>query len=188
MSRHSGKWRLRDKIYSLRSFAGSISGVAAVEFSLGALPLIALLFAGLEIGLFHFYSSQLQLAAEIASRELMTGMLATDTTLQQFIDQKLCYAGGPLKNLLDCSQLRVDISSPATWATADVTNNYSGFRNDLRSIITPPQPGAIGIVRVGYPLPEFAGLIGGGQTGVVYHNGKRVRMIMGIAAFRVEKP
>lgn len=170
-----------------RDFPGSASGAAAVEFALIALPFFALLFASLEIGLFYFFSSQLQMAAELASRELMTGSFASGTTVQKFIDDKLCQSGGLLKGLLDCSKLRVDIGSPDTWSKADVSNNYSGFNNNLQATINPPAPGRIGILRIGYPLPEFAGLIGAGDTGIVTLNGERVRMIMGIAAFRVER-
>ena len=186
MLAHFSEISMRDKVFSLCRFARNEAGVAAVEFALVALPLFALLFAIMEIGLFHFYSSNLQMAAEIASRELMIGSLAPQTTLQTFIDEKLCYTGGPLKSLFDCSKLRVEIDSPESWEKADVTNDYNAFGNNLEAIIDPPAPGRIGIVRIGYPLPELAGLIGAGNTGIVTLNGQRVRMIMGLAAFRVE--
>ena len=187
MSTHDSKISWRDKIFFRSRFARNESGVAAVEFALVALPLFALLFAIMEIGLIHFYSSNLQMAAEIASRELMLGALAPQTTLQKFIDEKLCYTGGPLKSLFDCSKLRVEIDSPESWETSDTKNNYNAFSNNLNAIIDPPAPGRIGIVRIGYPLPEFAGLIGAGDIGIVNFNGQRVRMIMGLAAFRVER-
>lgn len=187
MPAHKSNSRHRRRDISGLDFPHSVSGAAAVEFALIALPFFALLFASLEIGLFYFYSSQLQMAAELASRELMTGSFASGTTVQKFIDDKLCLSGGLLKGLLDCSKLRVDIGSPDTWSNADVSNNYSGFNNNLQATINPPAPGRIGILRIGYPLPEFAGLIGVGDTGIVTLNGERVRMIMGIAAFRVER-
>ena len=168
-------------------FARSASGAAALEFALVALPFFALLFATLEIGLFYFFSSQLQMAAELASRELLTGSLASGTTVQQFIDNKLCQSGGLLNGLLDCSKLRVEIGSPDNWSAADASNDYSGLNDDPAALINPATAGRISILRIGYPLPEFAGLIGASNTGVVVHNGQRVRMIMGIAAFRVER-
>lgn len=178
-------WRRRH--YSSTDFARSASGAAALEFALVALPFFTLLFATLEIGLFYFYSSQLQMAAEIASRELLTGSLASGTTVQQFIDNKLCQSGGLLNGLLDCSKLRVEIGRPDNWSAADVSNDYAGLDDNRTALINPAAAGSISILRIGYPLPEFAGLIGAPNTGVVEHNGQRVRMIMGIAAFRVER-
>lgn len=176
-------WRLRQS-----SFPRNTSGAAAIEFALIAIPFFALLFATLEIGLFHFYSSQLQMAAELASRELMTGSLASGTTLQKFVDTKLCQKGGLLGVFANCNDLlRVDIGSPDSWKSADVANNYLGYGNDRQKVIVPPAPGRIGVLRIGYPLPEFGGFIGAEQTGVVTYNGQRVRMIIGVAAFRVEK-
>lgn len=187
MTANNSKSRHPRRNRSVSDFSRSASGAAALEFALIALPFFALLFATLEIGLFYFFSSQLQMAAELASRELMTGSYASGTTVQKFIDDKLCQSGGLLRGLLDCSKLRVDIGSPDTWSKADVSNNYTGFDNNLQATINPPAPGRIGILRIGYPLPEFAGLIGAGDTGIVTLNGERVRMIMGIAAFRVER-
>ncbi len=172
---------------SENDFARSASGAAALEFALVALPFFALLFATLEIGLFYFYSNQLQMAAEIASRELLTGSLASGTTVQKFIDEKLCQNGGLLNGLLDCSKLRVEIGRPDNWSAADVSNNYAGLDDDRTALVNPAAAGRISILRIGYPLPEFAGLIGAENTGIVVHNGQRVRMIMGIAAFRVER-
>lgn len=187
MSDHGSKSPRRRGNISGRNFPRNASGAVALEFAIVALPFFALLFATLEIGLFYFFSSQLQMAAELASRDLMTGSLASGTTLQKFIDDKLCHSGGLLNGLLDCTKLRVDIGSPDTWSNADVSNNYSDLGNDRQATISPPAPGRIGILRIGYPLPEFGGLIGAGDTGIVNLNGERVRMIMGIAAFRVEK-
>lgn len=179
------RWRRRHCCGN--DFVRSASGAAALEFALVALPFFALLFATLEIGLFYFFSNQLQLAAEIASRELLTGSLASGTTVQQFIDDKLCQSGGLLNGLLDCSKLRVEIGSPDNWSAADVSNDYAGLNDNRTASINPAAAGRISILRIGYPLPEFAGLIGAQNTGVVVHNGQRVRMIMGIAAFRVER-
>lgn len=187
MSLHVSITRRRTGVNPGRHFARCASGAAALEFALVAIPFFALLFSMLEVGLFYFYSSQLQMAAELASRDLMMASLAPATTAQKFIDEKLCQKGGLLGALLDCSKLRIDIGSPDSWKSADVINNYNGFSDDRQATINPPAPGRIGILRIGYPLPEFGGFIGADQTGVVDDKGERVRMIMGIAAFRVEK-
>lgn len=172
----------------------NVSGAAAVEFALIAIPFLGLLFAIMQIGLFFFYSSMLQTATEIASRNIMTGALAQTTTVQSFVTNELCRKGGLLKGLLDCSKLRVEIGSPESWGVADVANEYLNLNADRQASLNPPAPGRIAILRVGYPLPEFFGLFGVDASGDVktitegtqIYDGNRVRMIMGIVAFRVE--
>jgi len=66
---------------------------------------------------------------------------------------------------------------------------------DRQALANPPAAGRIGILRVGYPKPVFFNLFGIGDDheikqiteGTTIEGGRRVRMIMGIAAFRVER-
>ena len=103
--------------------------------------------------------------------------------------------GGALHGLFNCSKVRVDIGSPDKWNAANMANEYESLKADRAAALNPPAPGRIAILRVGYPLPEFAGLFGVDSSGefkqitegTQMHDGRRVRMIMGIAAFRVEQ-
>lgn len=189
------KMRWRMKRLNGEDFTRNASGVAALEFAFIVVPFLGLLFAIMQIGLFFFYTSQIQMAAEIASRKIMTGTIAQGETVNSFITSELCQRGGLLNGLFDCSKLRVDIGSPDSWNGADMANEYENLNADRAAALNPPAPGRIAILRVGYPLPEFFSLFGidsSGEArqiteGTQIYNGKRVRMIMGIAAFRVEQ-
>jgi len=61
------KLRAREGTSAGRNFARNISGVAAIEFALIAVPFFGVLFAVMGIGLFFFYASTLQMATELAS-------------------------------------------------------------------------------------------------------------------------
>lgn len=178
-----------------RNFTRNVSGVAAIEFALVSVPFFGVLFAVMEIGLFFFYASTLQMATELASRKIMAGTLSPETTVESFINSELCQNKRLLKGLFDCSKIRVDIGSPNSWSAADVANDYENLNADRKALANPPAPGRIGILRVGYPKPVFFNLFGIGDDheikqiteGTTIEGGRRVRMIMGIAAFRVER-
>gem|GEM_PF-312984 len=189
------KLRAREGTSAGRNFARNISGVAAIEFALVAVPFFGVLFAVMEIGLFFFYASTLQMATELASRKIMAGTLSPETTVESFIGNELCKPKGLLKGLFDCSKIRVDIGSPDSWNAADVAKDYENLNADRQALANPPAAGRIGILRVGYPKPVFFNLFGIGDDheikqiteGTTIEGGRRVRMIMGIAAFRVER-
>ncbi len=187
MSTQDLKSRQRSTRVSGSDFACNSSGSAAAELALIAIPFFGIIFTIFEIGLFYFFSSRLQIAAELSSRDLMTGSLAPGTTVEKFIETKLCQSGGPLYGLMDCAKLRIDVSNPHNWKSADVSNNTSAFGTNRQAVIVPPAAGGIGILRIGYPLPKYFGFMGVGNTKDVKFNDGPVRMIMGIAAFRVEK-
>lgn len=195
MSVHVSKTLWRRQWLNRRDFTGNASGAAALEFALIAIPFLSLLFAIMQIGLFFFYTSRLQMAAEISSRKIMTGSIVQGTTVQSFIANELCQDGGALHGLFDCSKVRVDIGSPDSWNVANIANEYARLKADRAASLNPPAPGRIAILRVGYPLPEFFSLFGVDSSGEVQqitegtqiHEGQRVRMIMGTAAFRVEQ-
>lgn len=195
MSAHVSKTRWRRKYFSGPDFARDASGAAAIEFAFVAIPFFGLLFAIMHIGLFFFYATQLQTATEMASRKIMTGTIAKGATIENFVASELCQSGGLLSGLFDCSKLRVDIGSPDSWNDANMANEYTKLNADRAAPLNPPAPGRIAILRVGYPLPEFFSLFGIDESGGVkhitegteIHDGERVRMIMGLAAFRVEK-
>ena len=195
MVNHMSKCRSSETGSTWRAFATSVSGAAAIEFAMVSIPFFGALFAIMEISLFFFYASTLQMATELASRKIMTGTLAQATTVESFIASELCHDKGILKVMFDCSKLRIDVGAPDSWRAANVANEYENLGADRAASVNPPAPGRIGILRVGYPKPVFFNLFGIDESGGVkqitegttMEGGRRVRMIMGIAAFRVEK-
>ena len=125
-----------------------------------SIPFFGALFAIMEISLFFFYASTLQMATELASRKIMTGTLAQATTVESFIASELCHDKGILKVMFDCSKLRIDVGAPDSWRAANVANEYENLGADRAAPVNPPAPGRIGILRVGYPKPVFFNLFG----------------------------
>ena len=167
------------------SFARDCRGVTSVEFSLIIAPFLMFFGATLEIGNLYYSSQMLQLAAESIGRPIRTNRMDSGATLGALIGAKLCARnGGLLDGSFDCDKIRVDIRSPDEWSQADMSNNY-GAMQKATDAVAPPAPGRIAIVRVGYPLPQIfnISLFPGAATGP---NGKPVRMIAGVSAFRVE--
>lgn len=168
------------------SFRLDNRGTTAVEFAILIIPFLMFFAAIVEIGHLYYSAQMLQLAADSIGRPIRTSSLAAGTTLGALIEERLCSnSGGMLRGSFRCEMIRVDIRSPADWRSADMTNNYAGMDQARENVIIPPGPGQIAIVRVGYPLPELlnSNLFRNSTTGA---NGPIVRMISGVAAFRVE--
>lgn len=167
------------------AFAHNRSGVTSVEFSLIILPFLMFFGTVLEIGNLYCSSQMLQLAAERIGRPIRTNSRASGATLGALIGATLCGRnGGLLDGSFDCDKIRVDIRSPDDWSHADMSNNYGAMQKSTDAVAQ-PAPGRIAIVRVGYPLPQIFNfsLFPGATTDP---NGKPVRMIAGVSAFRVE--
>jgi len=168
------------------SFRLDNRGATAVEFSIVIIPFLMFLSAIIEIGHLYYSAQMLQIAADSIGRPVRTSTLAAGTTIGALIEERLCSrTGGMLRGSFQCDKIRVDIRSPADWRSANMANDYNGMDQTRVSVIAPPGPGQIAIVRVGYPLPEFLNFnfFPGATTDA---GGRTVRMISGVAAFRVE--
>lgn len=167
------------------SFRNDCSGSTAIEFSMLIIPALMFFAAVVEIGYLYYASQKVQLAADSVGRPIRTSSLAPVRNIGDLISQKLCSnQGGMLKGIFDCSKIRVDVRSPEDWQSADMSNDYDNMQTPTDSLSL-PAPGKIAIVRVGYPLPDFLGFNlfpGSARDG----NGRPVRMISGVSAFRVE--
>ena len=88
----------------LRAEAGSV----AVEFASAVVPLLAFVFAILQVALYHFALQSLDAATRSASREIMLGRAhAKAPTVDQFRTALLCPA---LQMPLDCAKVTVSVT------------------------------------------------------------------------------
>lgn len=168
-----------------RVFRKDCDGSTAIEFPFVILPFLMFFVASVELGQLYFASQKLQQAAESLGRPIRTSTPVDFTSTRELIRQSLCSnEGGPLRGFFDCDKIRVDIRSPSDWSGAEMSNDYDKMQRE-GDALSLPEPGRIAIVRVGYPLPDFLNFnfFPGSSTD---GNGRPVRMIAGVAAFRVE--
>ena len=133
----------------LRRFASDRSGVTAIEFSLVAMPFLAIICAVFEIGFYDFQNEMLANSVNLAARAMLTGNLQTAgvTSSQAFVNQYIC---PNLPTSFTCANLIVDVRSTTTFAAGDTTKDiYNSSTNEF----CPGQPGQIMVLRVAYPLP-----------------------------------
>ena len=97
---------------SVRRFARSRSGVAAVEFALVALPFFAILFSLVETGMVFIGDTTLQNAVKRAAREVRTGQAADQGFDLAAFRTALC------KNsiMFDCAKFKIDLKSYAKYS------------------------------------------------------------------------
>jgi len=179
-----------------RAFLADRKATTAVEFAMIAVPFIGLIGAVFETGAVYFKTAQLQQVTETVSRNVLTYSLTTPYTNNQFRDTFVC---PKLVTLFTCGNIMVDISSPATWSSANTANDfYSTYvsLNKGAATIAMPAKGQIAIVRIAYPLPQMMAILTGGifagqsvsqtHSGQVQYNGGWNHMLLGVFAFRVE--
>ncbi len=144
----------------LASFAANRRGIAAVEFSLVALPFFALLFVIFQVGIVYLADNELETATEKASRQLLTGQVqSAGLTASQFISV-VCQN---LPVLFQCSGVMVDLEDVSSFASANtsaptltynaqgqVTNNWQFQIGGAGSIL---------VLRVMYQFPVYLGPI-----------------------------
>lgn len=186
-----------------KRFLADVRGTTAIEFAMISVPFFGLIGAIFETGSVYFRNAQLQLTAESASRAVLTHSTAANITYQQFIDNNVCtwqasgtVKPGTLSKMFDCSQIMVDIRSPANWGASDMTNDVYNAPNPRSAVINMPVAGQIAIVRILYPTTVLLGMLGGSnitgssftqiRKGQTSYSGAWTWMLMGVAAFRVE--
>lgn len=197
--------RMRRNAKAPSRFLTDRSGATMVEFAMIAVPFIGLISAIFETGNVYFKTSQLQVATETASRNVLVHSAANGMTYQQFINNYVCTHGtngtvqpGTLGMMFDCSKVLVNIAPVASWG-GSYSNNFYTNPNAGNAVITMPPPGTIAVVQVVYPVSSVAAVLSGGvfkgqsvnviRSGQVQYSGNGGNwsyMIMGIYAFRVE--
>jgi Flp pilus assembly protein TadG len=173
----------------LGRFLKNREGATAVEFSLVALPFLALLFAIIETALLFWSTQVLETAVADAARKIYTGQFqAEHRTVQdpnlvaEKFREELC---SRVTALFDCKSIvEVDIRTfsggfPSSGLPLPVNEgnfDASDFRYESSG------PSDIVVVRAAMQYPVFVNLMNSAQANL--NNGKR--LIMASAAFRNE--
>jgi Flp pilus assembly protein TadG len=101
-------------------FARDDRGVTIIEFGLLALPFFTLIFAIIETAMVFFASQVLDSAVEDASRMVRTGRAqSANYTMTEFRN----YLCGYTFNLLDCSQIKLEIKVISNFSSASAPNS-----------------------------------------------------------------
>lgn len=191
----------------LRKFLRGNAGTTAIEFAMIAVPFFGLIGGIFETGMVYFRTAQLQSVTETASRILLTHNATAGQTNQQFINSNICtwksnggvVKPGTLSTMFDCDKVMIQVTrSSGAWSTFDTQGSdiyaNNGANYNSGAVLTIPGNNEVAIVRVVYPMPVLAGILGGSaiggfkksSSGVVSYNSNLVHMLVGMAAFRVE--
>jgi Flp pilus assembly protein TadG len=163
-----------------RRFVRQQSGVAAVEFSIVAVPFLALIFAILETSVIFFAGQALETAVADSGRLIMTGQAQQQGFDQAAFKTSVC---AKIFGLFDCANgIFIDVKSFPTFAaltapapTYDASGNIvNNFGYDAGG------PCSIVLVRLFYQWPVYVSLLGLGDSG-----GSK-RTLMATSAFRNE--
>ena len=161
------KWACRSKFACLarRRFRADERGAVAVEFSLVAIPFVALLFAIFQTVLVLFTGQVLDTALQDTSRLIMTGNAQSMTAAN--------FATGPngvcsrVPALFNCAAaynagtLQIDIRTPSSFANAVLTpptisgNTLNWGTPNGKPLYTNPGPGQIVVVRAALLTPIY---------------------------------
>jgi len=117
------------------------SGVAALEFSIIALPFFMIMLGTIEIGLLLLESSVLEGATRDAARQVRTGSVQTSANPLSAFNTLVCNG---LFNLYDCSTFYVDVRTFADFTT--ITIPAPQFDNTGKPTNLVFQPGGAGTV------------------------------------------
>ncbi|HEY5280133.1 MAG TPA: TadE/TadG family type IV pilus assembly protein [Pseudolabrys sp.] len=142
-----------------RRFARRQDGSAAVEFSLVALPFLALMFAIIETALVFFAGQTLEAAVADSARLIMTGQAQTANFSAADFKTQVC---NRIAGLFDCTGgVYVDVKSYANFgaisSASPVTNNQFDPTKVGYSLAG---PGCIQVVSLYYQWPIYVSLLG----------------------------
>jgi len=164
-----------------RRFRRKQDGSVAVEFSIVALPFLALTFAILESALVFFAGQTLETAVSDAARLIMTGQAQNQGWSKDDFKTAVCAQlnGG----LFDCAnKVLVDVRTYASFSavtddtTAPTTN---GQLDPTKASYSPGIPGSLEVVRLYYQWPIYVSLLGNNLA----NSGGNTRMLLATAVF-----
>ena len=157
-------------------------GTSAVEFSLVALPFIALMFAIIETAIVFFAGQALETAAATTSRLILTGQVQNQNMTAATFKTEVCKR---LTALFDCAggvyvdvKLYTDFASTGS-AASPVSN---GTLDTSKFGFSPGGPGDIVVMKLYYQWPIYVTLL---NTGIANLGGSK-RLLVATAAFRNE--
>jgi Flp pilus assembly protein TadG len=156
-------------------------GSAAVEFSIVAIPFLALIFAIMETALVFFAGQTLETAVADASRLIMTGSAQNQGWSKDDFKTAVCAQlnGG----LFDCAnKVLVDVRTYASFSavTNDTTQpTTDGQLDPTKASYSPGIPGSLEVVRLYYQWPIYVSQLGYNLA----NSGGNARMLMATAVF-----
>lgn len=156
---------------------------SAIEFTLVAAPLVALIVAILQTALIFFAQQVLQSSAEETARQLITGTAQSSSMTQATFSAAACKT---LPAFMSCSNMMIDVQSAASFATINTaapTLTYDSNGNLTNSwAFSPGGPGSVVIMRMMYRLPVVGGPLGFNLSNM---NGNR-RLLIATSVFKTE--
>jgi Flp pilus assembly protein TadG len=179
----TGRWLVRLGLgRKAARFGRDESAATAVEFSLVALPFIALMFAILETGLLFFASQTLETAVANAGRLVRTGQAQQEGLTMDTFKDKIC---DQVMSLFDCTaKLKLDVRTYQDFADLSLTRPLDADGN-LKTDDFKYDPGKgsqIVLVRAYYEWPTFVTRLGNNLANLPNGN----HLIAAAAAFRNE--
>jgi Flp pilus assembly protein TadG len=168
---------------TVNRFLASSGGLAAVEFSMIAMPLLMLILAMIQIGVVFLAQNEIETATERSARLLLTGQAQQANYTQAQFASAVC---GYLPVLINCANLWVDVETVNSFAAANtsaptVTFNAGGQVTNAANY-SPGGSYTYLVLRVMYPFP-VVGLGGFGLANLA--NGSR--LLMSTSVFQVER-
>ncbi len=172
-----GLWRSRIG----RRFVRQEDGSAAVEFSLIALPFLALLFAIIETAMVFFAGQTLEAATADSARLIMTGQAQAQKFSAADFKTEVCKR---IYGLFDCANgVYVDVKTYSSFSSINTAAPVTGKNFD--SGIMAYNPGDVGdivVVSLYYQWPIYVSLLGNNLDNL---NGGN-RLLAATSVFRVE--
>ena len=168
----------------VRRFQNDDRGVYAIEFAFVSVPFFALLFAIIETAFGFWVGQVLDAGMASAARQVLTGQSQNNvaiTDLATFMSKAVC---PNMPSIIDCSQVKVDVRSAASFATVPAWNAQADGTYDTSAFTyQKTNPGDVVVVRAVYYFPVYTSFLG--APGTVSINGHS-RVLISVTTFRNE--
>ena len=164
----------------IRRFVRHQDGSSAVEFSLVALPFLALLFAIIETAMVFFAGQTLEAAAADSARLIMTGQAQTKNFSASDFKTQVC---NRIYGLFDCANgVYVDVKTYSSFSAVTATPVTASNFNTGNMSYSPGTVGDIVVVSLYYQWPIIVPNLGNDLSNL---NGNK-RLLAATSVFRVE--
>ena len=140
-------------IAGIRRFRREQSGVAAVEFSIVALPFLLMVSGIFEVGINYIANRMMTHSVDVAARMIRTGEVRGNTHTEQQFKQIICDM--PTMAIFSCSRLSVDIKEVASFNHEIIPKDQNGDLDTSDMGFDPGGRTSINIVRAYYEWPTF---------------------------------
>jgi Flp pilus assembly protein TadG len=164
----------------IRRFARHQDGSSAVEFSLVAMPFLALLFAIIETAMVFFAGQTMEAAVADSARLIMTGQAQSQGFSASDFKTQVC---NRIFGLFDCAgQMYVDVKSYSSFTAVNTTPPVANKTFNTSMSYSPGTVGDIVVVSLYYQWPIYVSLLGNNLDNL---NGGN-RLLTATSVFRVE--